>query len=224
MEHKMQIKKTLFNVLIALAFSGSTAFADQKSGYLGDAYPKLKTETAASGDKVKRWLSPELLSGKYTAAMLKETAFFPEPKPTEQVSADLLNEIRAYADTALRRELDGVIDIVDEPGPNVLIFNPAITAASAQDERLKAYELIPVAFVFSRVKKASGSRSKEAVLAMEWQVQDAESNEVIGAGIRAGVGSKLKAPDDQVTLENLKPLLDVWAKDAGTFFKSSKAK
>lgn len=220
----MQIKKTLFNVLIALAFSSSTAFAGQESGYLGDAYSKLKEETSASGDKVKRWLSPELLSGKYTAVMLKQTELFPEPKPTEQVSADLLNEIKTYADAALRRELSGVVDIVDEPGANVLIFKPAITAASAQDEGLKAYELIPVAFVFSRVKKASGSRAKEAALAMEWQVQDAESNEVIGAGIRAGVGGKLKTPSDQVTLEKLKPLIDVWAKDASAFFKSSKAK
>jgi len=136
----------------------------------------------------------------------------------------LLNNITAYLDEALHRELGGVVEIVTEPGPNVLILKPAITAASAQEEGLKAYELIPVAFVFSRVKKATGGRAKEAVLAMEWQVQDAESNQIIGAGMRAGAGEKLKTPGDQVTLENLKPLLDGWAKDARAFIQSTKAK
>lgn len=219
----MRFKTTLAGFLVAMGLVTGNACAGETSGYLGDAYPKLKEETSASGGKVKRWISPALSSGKYTAVMLMDSILYPEPQPTEQVGAQLLQEITAYMDEALRRELQGVIEIATQPGPNTLIFKPAITAASAQEEGLKAYELIPVAFVFSRVKKAAGGRAKEAVLAMEWQIQDAETNELIGAGMRAGAGQKLKTPSDQVTLEDLKPLLDEWAKDARLFYESTKA-
>lgn len=218
----MHRKTTLAGfVLVLVSFAGS-AFAAETSGYLGDTYPNLKEETLASGEKVQRWVSPVLDSGRYSAVILNKFILYPQPKPTDQVSAEVLGQITAYADEALNRELQGVIEIVDTPGPDTLIFSPAITAAAAVEEGLKAYELIPVAFVFSRVKKAAGQRAKDAVLAMEWKVQDANSHEVIGAGIRHGVGAKLQDPNAPVTLEILKPLIDQWASDARVFLKNVK--
>jgi Protein of unknown function (DUF3313) len=220
----MKTKSTLVSLLVTLGLLAGNAFAGNTSGYLGDAYPKLQEANSASGKKVNRWISPELSSGKYTAVILENSILYPEPQPTEQVSAEVMQQITAYLDEALRRELDGVIELATTPGPNTMIFKPAITAASAQEEGFQAYELLPVAFIFGKVKQAAGGRAKEATLAMEWQVQDAESDELVGAGMRAGAGQKLKNPGDQVTLENFKPLLDAWAKDARAFYESTKAK
>jgi hypothetical protein len=220
----MQMKTILASLLVILGLLTGNVFAGETSGYLGDTYPKLKETTSASGKKVKRWISPALSSGKYTAVLLEKSILYPEPKPTEQVSADVMQQITAYLDEALHRELGGVVQIVTEPGAGTLIFKPAITAAAAQEEGFQPYEVLPVAFVFGKVKQAAGGRAKEAMLAMEWQVQDAETSELVGAGMRAGIGQKLKSPGDQVTLENLKPLLDSWAKDARTFFQSTRTK
>jgi hypothetical protein len=217
------IKKTIAGaVLLAAVSSAPLVSAAETSGFLGNFYPKLKEETLASGEKVTRWISPALDSGRYSAVVLNKFILYPQPKPTDQVSADLLRQVTAYADQALQRELQGVIKIVDAPGPDTLIFSPAITAAAAVDEGLKAYELIPVPFVFSRVQKATGHRAKDAVLAMEWKAQDASSNELVGAGMREGIGAKLDEPNSPVTLELLKPLIDQWASDARDFFNTVK--
>lgn len=220
----MQIRTVLASLLVATSFFSIIAVAGETSGYLGEAYPKLKEATSASGSKVKRWISPALSSGKYTAVLLEKSVMYPEPKPTEQVSAEVMQQITAYLDEALRREMGGVVELASSPGPNTLVFKPAITAAAAQEEGFQAYELLPVAFVFSKAKQASGNRAREAALAMEWKAEDAESSELVGAGMRAGSGQKLKSPTDKVTLEHFKPLLDAWAKDARAFVQSAKIK
>jgi hypothetical protein len=47
-----------------------------------------------------------------------------------------------------------------------------------------------------------------AVLPIEWEARDAQSGELVAAGMREGRGEKLKAPTDHVTLDNYKPVLD----------------
>jgi len=220
----MHILPRVVSAMLVMILFGGTSFAAETSGYLGEAYSKLKEAKSVSGVKVKRWVSPELLSGKYTAVIVESSILYPEPKPTEQVSAEVMQQITAYLDEALQRELAGVVEITTEAGPSTLVFKPAITAAAAQEEGFQAYELLPVAFVFGKVKQASGGRAKEATLSMEWLVTDGESKELVGAGMRSGSGQKLKSPTDNVTLDNFKPLLDAWAKDARAFFQSTKAK
>ena len=129
------------------------------------------------------------------------------------MSDSTLRAISAYLDQALRREVGAVATLTDKPGPGTLRLKPAITAAAAKDQGIQPYEVLPIAFVLGQAKKASGSRAKEAVLAIEWEARDAQTDDLLGAGMRDGRGQKLKAPTDPVTLENYKPVLDVWAKD-----------
>jgi len=42
------------------------------------------------------------------------------------------------------------------------------------------------------------------------------------AGMREGRGQKPKAPTDNVTLDNYKPVLDAWAKGARAAFESAR--
>lgn len=203
-------------------FATGTAVAQERSGYLGDIYSRLEETRSPSGQQIKRWVSPEMSAGKYTRIVLEKTVLHPEPKPSKQVSANTLKEITAYLDQALRRELSGVAQIVDKPEPGALRVKPAITAAAAKDQGLQVYEVLPVAFVLGQAKKAAGVRAKEATLAMEWEARDAQTNVLVGAGMREGIGQKLKETNDPVTLAHYKPVLDGWAKDARAFFESIK--
>lgn len=102
-------------------------------------------------------------------------------------------------------------------------MKPAITAAATKDQGLQPYEVVSIAFVFSQAKKAYGTRAKKAALAVEWQALDAQSGALVGAGMREGVGQKIKEPTDKVTLGHFKPVLDGWAKDARAFFEAARA-
>jgi len=219
---QMRVFLSLVGLLAMLSGVAGNAFAGENSGYLGDHYSKLEKKKSASGEEVKRWVSPAFAAGKYTAVMLDKSAFYPKPQPSEQVSADVLQQITDYMDAALLREMGRVLKVVTTPGPNTLRLKPAITAAAAETEGLKAYEMIPLAFVFSQVKKASGNRAKEAKLAVEWLVEDVQSGEVVAAGMREGTGMELDSPEAKVTLNEFKPVLDAWAKDGRTFFEMNK--
>jgi hypothetical protein len=209
-------------VVVVLTLSVSGALAQEKSGFLGDAYGKLEETTSPSGAQVKRWTAPQM--PKYDKVLLEKTILYPEPKSTKQVSDSTLRAISAYLDQALRREVGAVLQVVDQPGPSTVRLKPAITAAAAKDQGLKPYEIIPAAFVLSQIKKAAGGRAKEAVLAVEWEARDAQSGDLVAAGMREGRGEKLKAPTDPVTLDNYKPVLDAWAKDTRAALEAARSR
>ena len=128
---------------------------------------------------------------------------------------------RSYLDEALRRELGGVVQLATEPGPKTLRFRPAITAAAPKNLGLKPYQYVPIAFV---VTKVAGKESKGAALAMEYEAQDTDTNEVVAAGMREGTGAELKSPSAKLTLADFKPIIDSWAKDARAFVEAAKLK
>lgn len=199
------------------ALAGSVLAQD--SGFLGDIYPNLREVQLPSGQKGQRWISPALTPGKYDSLLLDKTVFHPLPQPTDQVSATTLSEISAYLDEALRRELADVVQLAADPGPKTLRLRPAITAAAAKDLGLKPYQYIPIAFIFTM---ASGSQSKGASQAVEYEVQDTVTSEVVAAGMRSGTGPELPTPSAKLTLTDFKPIIDVWAKDVRAFSESTK--
>ncbi|HEX6733286.1 MAG TPA: DUF3313 domain-containing protein [Azonexus sp.] len=188
------------------------------SGFMSEAtYASLQEFQSPSGLKVRRWIAPGAMLGQYEAVLLEPSVFYPVPQSTDQLSMATLKQIVAYLDEALRRELQGVIRLADEPGPKTLRFRPAITAVAARNEGLKAYQLIPVAFILTR-----GQTTKRAALAVEYEVLDTATNQLVAAGMRLGEGKELKTMKDTLTLEQMKPAIDAWARDARTFLEQAR--
>ena len=215
----MRMLSWVMSVFTGVGLLAGAAVAQENSGYLGNNYSKLEDVTTPSGQKARRWLAPGMTPGKYYKVLLEKTVLYPEPHGTDQVSMATLKDITAYLDEALRRELGGAIQLVTQPGPKTLRIKPAITAAAAKDQGLKPRELIPVALLFAAAKKAAGKRAKEATISVEYELRDAETNDLVGAGMREGTGRKLENPTDRVTVADFKPVIDGWAKDARMFFQ-----
>jgi len=211
----MKLSMRLSSMSLSLLLVSSAAWAaDQTtySGFLGDAYPKMTEAKSPSGQKVKRWLEPEVVAANYDALLIDKTVLFPEPIGTDQMSVATLKEITAYMDEALKRELADVVTLVDKPGPRTLKLRVAITAAAAKDLGLKPYQYLPLAFVLT-----AGQTTKKATLAIEYEVRDATTDKVVGGGMRESAGQDIKSMKDKLTLEHIKPAVDLWAKDARAF-------
>ena len=184
-------------LLVGQVSAQEKAPKSMESGFLGGGYSKLKEAESASGQKVKRWVSPEMKAGSHEFLLLEPNIFYPQPRSTEQVSEQTLKDINAYFDEAVRRELTGLFQFAKEPGPKTL----------------------RLAFIAT-----GGKTTKQAALAAEYEVQDTDTGKVVAIGMREGTGVELKSATEKLTLAHVKPVIDAWAKDVRSFVEAARQK
>jgi len=185
---------------------------EQYSGFLGD-YSQLRETTDEAGDKILRYVSPQFKPGPYHAVILDPVVYYPTPQATDQVSAQTLEEVRQYVEDGFRNKLSEKVTVATQPGPGVLRIRPAITSVAPQAIGRKPYQYIPIAFFISAV----AGRDQEAGLSIEIDAVDSISGARLAAAVRRGVGEKLAGKHGQLTLNDLKPLLDRWIDTASSF-------
>jgi hypothetical protein len=217
------VKTLLCCALLGLGgCAGSQVDPSQYSGFLKD-YSLLKPAESATGAPVMRWIDPDVKLNKYTQVYIEPSQFYPKPQPTAVISAQTLQSITRYFDTALKRELGKDMPLAQGPGPNTLIVRPAITAVSTSTEGLKPYEVIPIALVAAAVNTAAGGRDQNVEIATEAAFLDAETSKVLAQVVRKGTGTSLENEKTQLSLDNVKPVLDGWATDMRLSYEKLKA-
>ena len=221
---KMPVLKTLLCCAI-LGLGGcasSQVDPSQYSGFLKD-YSHLKPEKSPTGAPVMRWIDPDVKLDQYTRVYIEPSQFYPQPKPTAVISAQTLQAITQYFDTALKRELGKDMPLAQGPGPNTIVVRPAITAVSTSTEGLKPYEVIPIALVAAAVNTAAGGRDQNVDIATEAAFLDGVSKKVLAQVVRKGSGKPLENDKTQLTLNDVKPVLDGWASDMRLSYEKLKA-
>lgn len=132
--------------------------------------------------------------------------------PSDQVFAQTLEQARDYLHQTLLRELkDGRLKLVDTPSMDSLALRSAITGVNVSTEGIKAYEVIAAA------STTAGTRDRDTEIFIELEALDARTSEPVLRVVRKGRGLTLANSSTQLTLDNLKPVLDVWARDARDF-------
>lgn len=223
------MKMPVLKALICCAILGvggcasSQVDPSQYSGFLKD-YSRLKPAESATGAPVMRWIDPDVKLSKYTQVYIEPSQFYPRPQPTAVISAQTLQSITRYFDTALQRELGKNLRVVNGPGPDTLIVRPAITAVSTSTQGLKPYEVVPLALVAAAVNTAAGGRDQNVAIATEAAFLDADTQKVLAQIVRKGSGTPLENEKTQLTLDAVKPVLDGWAKDLRLSYETLKTK
>lgn len=223
------MKMPVLKALICCAILGvggcasSQVDPSQYSGFLKD-YSRLKPAESATGAPVMRWIDPDVKLSAYSQVYIEPSQFFPKPQPTAVISAQTLQSITRYFDTALQRELGKTLRLASGPGPDTLVLRPAITAVSTRTEGLKPYEVIPIALVAAAVNTAAGGRDQNVEIATEAAFLDADTNKVLAQVVRKGSGTPLENDKTQLTLDAVRPALDGWAKDLRLSVEALKAK
>ncbi|WP_397452971.1 DUF3313 domain-containing protein [Pseudomonas sp. NA-150] len=222
-------KTTLLHALLCSAVIGLAGCASsqvdptQYSGFLKD-YSRLKPAESASGTPVMRWIDPKLNVRNYTQAYIEPSQFYPAPRPTAVVSAQTLQQITRYYDAALKRELGKVMTIASAPGPNTIVVRPAITAVSTKNEGFQPYEVLPIALAAAAVNTAAGGRDQSVEIATEAAFLDGGNRAVLAQVVRKGAGENLENDKTQLTVNDVKAVLDGWAKDMRLSFEQVKNK
>jgi hypothetical protein len=189
------------------------------SGWMTD-YSDLTEFKTATGGTSMRWISPSLKKGQYNAVMIDPIAYYPAPPADSQVPQKTINALPTYLMQQLRNNLGSEIQIVQKPGPGVLRLRSAITGVDTPTEGLKVYEVIPVALIFAGVSTATGHRDHNTLVYMEMQLIDSQSGDLLAKGVRKGIGENIANDKAEMTLDDAKPVLNNWAKDAAVFAKT----
>jgi hypothetical protein len=204
--------------VVALAHVGAAFAQDKNSGFLRD-YTRLQAGKDSKGQEIRSWVSPKLTPANYNAIMVDPIIFYPEPQPSQQVSAAELQKMLAYANDALKQSLGNRFNMVDHAGPGVVRISVAFTSVAAKEEGLKPYQLVPLAFVATMAKRSSeGGAPQRAFIVVESQATDSTTGDLLGSRVKVGTGEGLAktAEAKVITLEVVKPILDELAQNAFT--------
>lgn len=204
------------SVLLLSGCASDTTQPAQYSGFLSD-YSQLQPAQSASGSPVMRWVSPDFKLQSYSSVLVEKPLFYPAPQPSEQVSQQTLDEIANYLQQAMQLELAGRMRIVNQADQDTLVLRSAITAVSLSAEGLKVYEVVPIALVAAAASTAAGTRDLNSEIYVELEAIDGRSSQPMARVVRKGHGLQLENDSSQLQLEDIKPVLDTWAKDARTF-------
>ena len=216
------------NPLRAICLGISTAFlvsgcatssAPKESGFLPD-YSRLHQESTPDGGTREVYVNPAFTPARYKAVWLDTIQYYPEPRPTEDVSMETLTQIRNMIDQSLRTKIGQQVRLVDRAGPGVAHVRIAITAVGSEQQALKAYQYIPIGLVLTGAKAAlEGGMPRDASIAIETHVTDSMSGEMLYAAVRGGTGERVKNATQGkggVQAADLQPLINEWATGAAS--------
>ena len=211
-----KVSVVLLAVILGACATGTDVKQPEGAGFLRD-YSRLQTTKDAQGKTIQAWVSPKLTPANYDAILLDPLVFYPEPRPSEQVSAEALQQMLAYSNDAFRRSLSERFRVVDRAGPGVLRIRGACSGVAAQGEGLKPYQYVPIAFVATMATRAAAGAPQRAFIVTEVEGTDSVTGEVLAQRVRVGTGERLAKVGNQqvITLDTVKPLLDELA--AGSF-------
>lgn len=210
------LRITVLGAILA-AGSGASALAqEENSGFLRD-YTSLKEGKDTAKQTIRGWVSLKFKPENYNALLVDPLVFYPEPKPSKQVSGAELQRMLAYSNDLLKQTLSKRFKVVDQAGPGVVRIRVAFSSVAGKGEGLKPYQYVPMAFVVTMAKKAvTGGGPQRAAIVVETEATDSATGELLGMRVKAGTGDRLVKVGDQevITLETLKPLLDELAGQA----------
>ncbi len=214
---KTQLNRKKHVIVVGvLSFFGiclSTYAADPDvahSGFLGDSdvYEKLEKVEISDGREAYRWIGPKLSFANYKSVLINDVVLYPVPEPSEQVSAETLEDITNYATDILTQKVGEVVRLSEAPGEQVVGFQAAITAVEIKTEGMKAYEIVPIAGIFGAIKAAAGKRARDLYVRIEVRFVDTLSGELVGAVVRHIEGEQLEGKKDQLELDHVQDSLD----------------
>ena len=204
---------------LSLAACSSNRIEPEDAGFLHD-YSLLKEHQSASGQTVLSWVSPALKRGRYKQVYLAPSQFFPAVEPSAQIPQSTLFHVTGYYDLVLRSELGKHMYLAAKPGPDTLTVRPAITRITTSTQGLRLYEWLPITLVAAGVSTAAGIRDQDSEIATQLSLKDGSTGDVVAAIVSEGTGIPLDNDKQVMTADNVKEVLDGWARDLGQSYSA----
>ncbi|SEI77071.1 Protein of unknown function [Azotobacter beijerinckii] len=221
---RIAVTGVLLSALLLGSCTSQVTKPEQYSGFLSD-YSQLQETTSATGQPVMRWVAPGFKPDNYRNVLVQSIRFYPTPSPSDQVSAQALEDLQSYLSEQVRGAFARRFKVSDlsaakraaVPAEQTLILRAAITGVSTRTKSLKPYEVLPIALVAAAAMTAAGKRDQTTELFVEAELFDASTGKPVLQVVRKGFGKELENREEQVTLKTLKGVVDGMVRDIDRF-------
>jgi hypothetical protein len=180
----------------------------QPQGFLGD-YSRLTP--GAEGEAALRYINPDVQWASYDKVIVAPVTVWRSPEDSGIPEQDL-KTAADYLYAQLRDELGKDFELVDQPGPNTLRVEAALTGAKAANQTMVVVSsVIPVSAAISGAYEyVTGEPTFQGQAATEAKFTDAQSGEVLAAAVdeRMGGRSLSSAANEWTDVNNI---LAYWA-------------
>lgn len=170
-----------------------------KSGFLSD-YARLRPTPWGNG--IECWRAADLDAQKYRKLLVARMTVTLKPKQEQGIDPSDLKTLTDYFHDALVRALEPQLQVVDKPGPDVLVLRVALTnlVPTGVAESLTG-TLVPYAFIVeagsgAATGRPAGSTPYLGETGIEMQFRDGASGAVLGECRDTEIGRKYAASLD----------------------------
>lgn len=214
------IKVTTVLLFAALAVGCTDTKPQQGSALNTDTYPMTRIDVASRA-QVWRWRADHFQPSDYRALKIEPLTITPAPKFDDQVSRDVVENIRQEIARSLKDEAQRAgVPLTRVSGEGVLTLRPEIVSVNVSLQEMKLKEAIPMRLLFSGAELALGLRDQDVTFLFEYTLIDSETGEVLLKGVRHANTAPLKSDTEQLTSEHAAEMLRVLAKDISSEFRS----
>lgn len=219
----MYLRVKVFSLLLSLTLlvgcvemPSKVASAEfEHSGFLS-SYDQLDQVLESEQFAVKRWTSESFKRGDYGFYDFVSTQYYPDARPTAQISDETLTAILIYLDKSLRQ---GTFEVSHaKEGAKLMKIRAAITAVGKVNHQFESYDLVPHAL------DSMGRRdqAKSAAIAFEMEAVDPQTGEILVQMVVTGIAPMVKdSSSEQYTVDMFKSTIDAWIEFATSYSRRS---
>lgn len=184
--------------------------------YLDD-YSNLSKVDTHNGGKALVWINPQIKMQNYKTLSYQQIKYYTDISTTDNVTQDVLNKVLNYTNTQVKNELAKNYKIVNMNAD--IEFRGVITKVDTSTKTMKIYEALPIMMVYSGGKYLTGQRELSTQIIFEGQFIDKKTGLPVLKYLQSIDGEQLKNKKAQMTLDNVKNALDLFAQDLATIAK-----
>lgn len=178
--------------------------------YLDD-YSKLSKVDTRNGGQALVWMNPDIKMQDYKTLSLQPISYYNGVTSNENVSQAVLDKVLNYTNSQVKNELAKRYSINTSNAD--LEFKGVITKMDASTKSMKAYEALPFMLVYSGGKYLAGKRELNTQIIFEGQFIDKKTKQPVLKYIQHIQGEQLKNKETQLTIDDVKKAIDLFAQD-----------
>lgn len=186
--------------------------AEIKCGFLGSACSQLRP--GAEGQVALRYVNPAAKWTQYSKVMIEPVTFWGDE--ASKVSPEDQQRLVNFLYNALNQELSTQFQVVEQPGPDVMKLQVAVTDLAAATPGLRTVTMaIPQARLLSTIKRgATGSYPFVGGAQAEFKITDSTTGGLLAAGVDRRIGGGSISTAAQWQWGDAENVMTEWAKTA----------